>query len=87
MGQRHPSTPSQRAQGVAQMIAHAGEYGVVTNLSRQLGVSRQTLYTWETIGLAALEQAFTPAGSAGTPTHKEIFGRGRGFARAGGPRC
>ncbi len=67
MGQRHPSTPSQRAQGVAYMIAHAGEYGVVTALSRQLGVSRQTLYAWETIGLAALEQAFTPADRADRP--------------------
>ena len=36
MGQRHPSTPAQRAQGIAYMIAHAGEYGVVTELSRQL---------------------------------------------------
>ena len=67
MGQRHPSTPSQRAQGAAAMIAPAGEYGAVTALSRQLGVSRQTLYAWEAIGLAALEQAFTPAGSAAPP--------------------
>jgi hypothetical protein len=67
MGQRHPSTPTQRAQGVAQMIAHAGEYGVVTELSRQLGVSRQTLYTWCDQGLRALEQVFTPASLAASP--------------------
>ena len=30
MGHRHASTPPQRAQVVSQMIAHAGEYGVVT---------------------------------------------------------
>lgn len=43
MVQRHPSTPQQRAEGVATMIAHAGAYGVVTELSRALNVSRQTL--------------------------------------------
>jgi transposase-like protein len=67
MGQRHPSTPTQRAQGVAQMIAHSGEYGVVTGLSRQLGVSRQTLYSWCDQGLRALEQVFTPASLAVNP--------------------
>ncbi len=46
------------------MIAHAGEYGFVTALSRELGVSRQTLYAWEAIGLAALEAAFTPSAAA-----------------------
>ena len=61
MGQRHASTPEQRAQVVSQMIAHAGDYGLVTTLSRTLGVSRQTLYAWEAIGVAALEAAFTPA--------------------------
>jgi hypothetical protein len=68
MGQRHPSTPTQRAQGVAQMIAHSGEYGVVTELSRQLGVSRQTLYSWCDQGLRALEQVFTPASLAASPS-------------------
>ena len=60
MGQHHGSTAEHRAQVVSQMIAHAGEYGVVTALSRTHGVSRQTLYQWEAIGLAALEAAFTP---------------------------
>jgi hypothetical protein len=46
------------------MIAHAGEYGVVTDLSRALGVSRQTLYAWGDRGLQALVAAFTPAPSA-----------------------
>jgi hypothetical protein len=61
MGRPHPSTPAQRAQWVSQMIAHAGEYGSVTALSRTAGASRQTLYTWEALGRRALEVAFAPA--------------------------
>ena len=65
MGQRHPSTPGQRAQWASQLIAQAGEYGLVTALSRRVGVSRQSLYSWRARGLAALERAFSPAGDAG----------------------
>lgn len=64
MVQRHDSTPLQRAQVVCQMIAHAGDYGVVTQLSRDLGVSRQTLYTWMERGWQALEAAFLPLSAA-----------------------
>ena len=64
MVQRHDSTATQRAQVVAQMIAHAGDYGVVTHLSRQLGVSRQTLYTWTERGSQALHHAFLPVPAA-----------------------
>jgi hypothetical protein len=64
MVQRHDSTPAQRAQVVAQMIAHAGDYGVVTQLSRSLGVSRQTLYAWTQHGSQALAQAFLPVPAA-----------------------
>jgi hypothetical protein len=60
MVQQHPNTPAQRAQWASQMIAHAGEYGFVTQLSRATGVSRQTLYTWAERGRQALVQAFTP---------------------------
>ena len=60
MVQRHDSTPTQRAQAVCQMIAHAGDYGLVTHLSRDLGVSRQTLYRWLERGWQALEAAFLP---------------------------
>ena len=60
MVQRHDSTPTQRAQAVCQMIAHAGDYGLVTRLSRELGVSRQTLYTWLERGYQAVEAAFCP---------------------------
>jgi hypothetical protein len=42
------------------MIAHAGDYGVVSQLSRALGVSRQTLYTWAHHGVQALAHAFCP---------------------------
>jgi hypothetical protein len=70
MVQSHPSTPDQRAQWIGQMIAHAGDYGFVTQLSRTIGVSRQTLYTWTNQGRQALEQVFVePAPtSALTPT-------------------
>ena len=60
MVQRHPSTPDQRTQAVVQLLAHAGEYGLVTTLSRTLGVSRQTLYTWRACGQHALEQVLGP---------------------------
>src|SRR5215212_11233401 len=69
MVQRHASTPAQRAQVVAQMIAHGGDYGFVTQLSRDVGVSRQTLYTWTERGSQALQQTFLPslAAPSGTP--------------------
>ncbi len=60
MGYIHASTASERAAWVSQLLARAGEYGVVTDLSRAVGVSRQTLYTWREQGRAALEQAFAP---------------------------
>ena len=64
MVQQHDSTPTQRAQVVCQMIAHAGDYGVVTRLSRDLDVSRQTLYTWLERGWQALEAVFLPVPAA-----------------------
>jgi hypothetical protein len=42
------------------MIAHAGDYGLVTHLSQHLGVSRQTLYTWAERATQALTQTFLP---------------------------
>ena len=72
MVQHHASTPAQRAQIVAQMIAHAGNYGFVTQLSRAVGVSRQTLYTWTARGAQALAQVFLPGPEAavGTPARE-----------------
>ena len=68
MVQRHDSTPTQRAHVVCQMIAQAGDYGVVTHLSRDLDVSRQTLYTWMERGWQALEAVFLPVPAAPTIT-------------------
>jgi len=57
----HASTSSERAAWISHLLAHRGEYGVVTAVSRRVGVSRQTLYAWMERGRAALEQAFAPA--------------------------
>lgn len=63
MGQKHPSTPQERVQWASYMLAHSGEYGIITQLARTLGVSRPTLYAWSAQARQALEQAFldTPA--------------------------
>jgi transposase-like protein len=45
---------------VSQLLGGGGTYGLVTLLSREAGVSRQTLYTWAEQGRVALEQAFGP---------------------------
>ena len=58
MGRKHPSTPAQRVQWASYMLAHSGEYGMVTQLARTLGVSRPTLYAWSAQARQALEQAF-----------------------------
>ena len=61
MGHAHPSTPAQRIQWASHLLAHAGEYGVLTALSRTLGVSRPTLYAWRAQAQQALQQTFAPA--------------------------
>ena len=76
MVQRHDTTPAQRAQIVCQMISHAGDYGLVTHLSRDLGVSRQTLSTWMERGWQAVEAAFLPLPAAPTITptlHRQVL--------------
>jgi transposase-like protein len=60
MVQCHASTSEQRAHCTAYMIAHRGEYGVVTGLSREMGVSRPTLYAWRTQAERTLLEAFRP---------------------------
>jgi hypothetical protein len=60
MVRSHPSTPQERAQWTAYMLAHQGEYGIITRLSRDGGVSRPTLYAWREQAQHALFQAFTP---------------------------
>jgi transposase-like protein len=55
----HLSTPAQRAQWTAMLLAHPGEYGLVTRLSREAGVSRPTLYAWRAQAAQALHQTFS----------------------------
>ena len=71
MRHTHASTPSERAAWVSYLLAHAGEYGVVTALSRTVGVSRQTLYAWVERGRTALAQAFAPPVAAVADAHLE----------------
>jgi transposase-like protein len=68
MVRSHPSTPEQRAQWTAYMLAHQGEYGLITRLSREGGVSRPTLYAWRDQAQLALLEAFTrPAPAPALP--------------------
>ena len=67
LGQSHPSTPAQRLQSASYLVAHAGEYGVVTALSRTLGVSRPTLYAWRAQAQQALQQVFAPTPAPAPP--------------------
>jgi hypothetical protein len=58
------------------MLAHSGEYGLITQLSRTLGVSRPTLYAWKAQAQTALEQAFlatTTAGLTGATLERQIL--------------
>lgn len=56
----HSSTPIQRVHWASALVAHEGSYGLVSQLSRKAGVSRQTLYSWKAKGQRALEAAFAP---------------------------
>lgn len=68
MVQPYRSTPEQQLQWSAEMIAHAGEYGLVTRLARQSGLSRPTLYALKARALQALHQTFAPPPVAVAPT-------------------
>jgi transposase-like protein len=56
----HSSTPRQRAYWVSALVASKGSYGVVSQMSRNYQVSRQTLYSWKERGQRALEATFEP---------------------------
>ncbi len=71
MGRKHPSTPQERVQWVSYMLAHSGDYGIVTQLSRTLGVSRPTLYAWTAQARQALEHAFLDTSAPLQPTSLE----------------
>lgn len=60
MGRTDGSTVANRAMVVGTLLSQQGRYGVVSGLSREVGVARQTLYTWRERGRAALERAFAP---------------------------
>lgn len=68
MVQRHRTTPEQQLHWSAEMIAHAGEYGLVTRLARQSGLSRPTLYALKARALQALQQTFSPPPVTVAPT-------------------
>jgi len=42
------------------MIAHEGTYGRVSELSREHGLSRQSLYKLRTVGKRGMERVFCP---------------------------
>jgi len=57
---RHSSTVTQRVQWVSQVIAAEGRYGMVSQMSRQAEVSRQTVYSWKAQGYSGLQAALEP---------------------------
>jgi hypothetical protein len=61
MGHTHPSTPAQRLQWTSYLLAHQGEHGIVSAVSRASGVSRPTLYAWRARAQQALLHALVPA--------------------------
>ena len=75
MGQNHPSTAAERAQWAATLLAHQGDYGIVTQLSREHNVSRPTLYAWREQAACGLQAIFSPASSplVATPTARHIL--------------
>ena len=56
----HSSTPSQRARQISELVAHEGTYGIISQMSQKIGVSRQTLYSWRAKGQRTLEAAMAP---------------------------
>jgi len=56
----HSSTLSPRARQISELVAHEGTYGIVSQMSQSIGVSRQTLYSWKAKGQRALEAALVP---------------------------
>src|SRR6266436_2500812 len=56
----YSSTMSQRIRHISALIAHEGTYGVVSQMSQRMEVSRQTLYGGKAKGQRALEGAFAP---------------------------
>ena len=68
MVQRYRSTAEQQMQWSAAMIAHAGEYGMLTRISRESGLSRPTLYRMKARALVGLQQTFARSPAPVAPT-------------------
>src|SRR5260370_23602707 len=60
MVHNYSNTIAQRIRHISALVAHEGTYGVVSQMSQRMGVSRQTLYSWKAKGQRALEGAFAP---------------------------
>src|SRR5262245_56662877 len=55
----HHCTPvAQRIHLASHMIAHQGKYGLVSQLSRENNISRQSLYTLKSRGQEVMESVF-----------------------------
>jgi hypothetical protein len=67
----HCSTVQQRGQLVSQLLADARQHGLVSQLSRDHQVSRQTLYRWK----AKVEEAIQEALSSDTTKSGHPAGR------------
>lgn len=55
---KHCSTPQQRRAWIVQLLASSGCHGLVSQLSREHHVSRQTLYRWKQKAEQALHEVF-----------------------------
>ncbi len=51
---------AQRVDLASRMIVHQGKYGLVSQLSRERNISRQSLYTLKSRGQEAMERVFRP---------------------------
>lgn len=60
MHQHHTITPTHRLRLASHMIAHQGDYGMVSHLGREYAISRQSLYTLKARGQKCLERVFCP---------------------------
>jgi hypothetical protein len=60
MHQSHCSIPAQRMRLASCMLAHEGKYGMVSQLSREHDISRQSLYTLRSKGRKGMESVFYP---------------------------
>ena len=58
MHHRHCTTGAQKVHLASQMIAQQGTRGLVSYLSKEHDISRQSLYTWKSSAQTAIESVF-----------------------------